>query len=259
MKQAFAVGLLALVVGCGSAERQPDFTQAVVHIDNSLTGGYCTGALIAPNLVMTARHCVAPLDKKGAGCDETMFGRSVEPQHLRIVFTEPGSHELMLRNPLESHSVYARLVLIPESDDDAACGRDIAAIVLEHAIPSDIAIPLVPRFGIDAEPESAVEMIGFGTTEDSIFRARTSAVGSISCVRSKCDIRITNAEFMSDYFGCTGDSGAPVLDQERRLLGIHSAAFPPVGSRCGDQALAVSVPYYADPFIQESIAIAASL
>jgi hypothetical protein len=259
MKQAFGAMAIVMAAGCGSADRVPDLTQAVVHIDNSQTGGYCTGGLIAPNLVLTARHCVASMTVQGAGCSGARFGRNVEPQHLRVVFTEPGSSELWLADRLDSHFAQARLILTPEFEDDSACGRDIAAIVLDHDVPLDVAEPFGIRPEPDAEPGGSVEMIGFGATQDGVIRTRTSSAGSISCVRSRCDVRLTNAEFMSDYFGCTGDSGAPVIDIERKLLGVHTAAFPPQGERCGGQALAVSVPYYADPFIQESLEIASSL
>src|SRR4051794_6715975 len=37
---------------------------AVVYIAiNGKSGDYCTGTLIAPNLVLTARHCVSALDE----------------------------------------------------------------------------------------------------------------------------------------------------------------------------------------------------
>src|SRR5688572_22184405 len=97
---ALALPLLLSAVGCGSSEPQSD-----VHIARTLQpiqngqfdpdhksvvgmftvqghyGGMCTGTLIAPNLVLTARHCVAPSDsgERYAVSGPAAFGQPYPP------------------------------------------------------------------------------------------------------------------------------------------------------------------------------------
>ncbi len=51
---------------------------AVVLLTNP--GGNCTASLIAPNLVLTARHCVAQNVTQGIGCD--INGKSTNGDHV---------------------------------------------------------------------------------------------------------------------------------------------------------------------------------
>ena len=78
--------LLALVPGCGSPEETMVLAGAIDQSMNPISGGYsdsedtavvgivslannslgiCSGTLIAPNVVLTAQHCVAPTSSAG--------------------------------------------------------------------------------------------------------------------------------------------------------------------------------------------------
>src|SRR5688572_8100072 len=47
----------------------------VTGVDGNQQGG-CTGSLLAPNLVLTARHCIAPISSSDGSvdCENTTFG-----------------------------------------------------------------------------------------------------------------------------------------------------------------------------------------
>src|SRR5262249_53936196 len=86
--------LAALAIGCsasseptsenlGAAEEQiaggyVDMSDtAVVGIYDYSVGALCSGSLIAPNVVLTARHCVSPVLNEvqgGVSCQTTTFG-----------------------------------------------------------------------------------------------------------------------------------------------------------------------------------------
>ena len=65
----------------GSVNRDPDgLRRSVVSIENSI-GELCSGALIAPDLVLTAAHCLTDQ----AAYRVVAVNRAFRPQRLRIV------------------------------------------------------------------------------------------------------------------------------------------------------------------------------
>src|SRR5215207_8437594 len=103
----------------------------------------CTATLIAPNLVLTAQHCLAQTSKF-VECDSAVFGPPVEPSR---VFVTTGTS--MWATGTEWRSV--RTIFTP-SGIPKVCGRDMALMILTQTIPDAEATPIAPRLDRWVEP-----------------------------------------------------------------------------------------------------------
>lgn len=230
-----------LAAGCGLAPEEPDVTgeargairggeiddadRAVVGILALFEGvgrAVCTGSLIAPNVVLTARHCVARLENDvngGVVCDATTFA-APEPSSRFFVTTDTE----MTDDPARYRRV--REVMVPPGDPHV-CGNDQAILILDHLVPPEEATPLVPRVDEPlAAGEASYRAVGYGATDDpgagsGTRRRRDDLV--ITCVAEECPAwRVMPTEWQGDQGICQGDSGGPSLDRLDRVIGVTS-------------------------------------
>ncbi|HSO35255.1 MAG TPA: trypsin-like serine protease, partial [Labilithrix sp.] len=103
-----------------------------VCIGNRPNCGICTGTLILPNLVVTARHCVQQTNEQ-INCATDTFG-AAEPVNFVTTFDE------IFQTTKNWHAVKA--INVPQPD--GVCGNDIALITLQDPIPATEATPIVP-------------------------------------------------------------------------------------------------------------------
>jgi V8-like Glu-specific endopeptidase len=95
----------------------------------------CSGALIAPNLVVTARHCVESTNAKVACASARFTTRMADAAHYWIT-TDASMHQ-----PAAGWHRAAEIVTPAEPE---VCGNDIALLVLEDVIPAAEATPAAP-------------------------------------------------------------------------------------------------------------------
>lgn len=239
-----SVGLL--LAGCGLAgacapegEAPADLAEAIGQVSQAIDGGYldqedtavvgivslsnqgigsCSGTLIAPNVVLTAQHCVAAISTgEGVDCKKSTFGKARSASSIYVT-----TKTSLTQNP--GDYVGAKEVLIP-APNAPVCGNDIAILVLSKPIPESQAVPRVPKVDTSAEANEEYYAVGYGKrgeNGDSGTRYRRDDL-EVRCVGAECKAaQIADSEWLGDTGICQGDSGGPAFDLQNRVMGIVS-------------------------------------
>ena len=235
------VGLLLLappahaIVG-GGAPTTEGVGRSVVTIVGS-RGNFCTGAVIAPKVVLTAAHCVQP----GADYKIVQYGADKQPQlqDVRTVAIHPGFN----MQAILAHRATADVALLQLAAP--AAGKT----------PSAFGAPNIPvmvggRFAIAG---IGVTVRGDGKSGGTIRVAGLVATGKPGTLQ----IRLVDpvGQGLREGMGaCTGDSGGPVFEDRSGgpvIIGVISWSTGPNGSDgCGGITGVTPLTLYRDWVLQ---------
>ena len=223
------------IVG-GGAPSAEGVGRSVVTIVGS-RGNFCTGALIAPTLVLTAAHCVQP----GAEYKIVDYGAGRQPQlqDVKSVAVHPGFNmQAML-----AHRATADVALLQL--ETPAKGKAPATLGTPN-----IPIMVGSRFTIAG---IGVTVRGDGKSGGTIRVAGLIATGKPGTLQ----IRLVDpvGQGTRDGLGaCTGDSGAPVFEDKPDgpvIIGVVSWSTGPNGAAgCGGLTGVTPLTLYRDWMLQ---------
>jgi MYXO-CTERM domain-containing protein len=232
MKRALLGSILVswFVFGCGSstppapvaeqmqpiAGGEPDSVDTnVLGMFSISTGGMCSGTLIAPNLVLTARHCISKIAPDNNGsvlCGVSVFS---SPQSASTLYVSPDEHLS------QQASWYQGSEIFVPSESNSACGFDVALVILAENMPIT---PRVPRIDVEPMVDEPYTAVGYGQTDSTMGGARMMLTGLKVMCSGDCSALggIQSTEFLGDTGICPGDSGGPAIDAAGKVIGVVS-------------------------------------
>lgn len=207
------------IVG-GATEVDPNTPNAVVMIVGS-GGTFCTGTAIARNLVLTAAHCVQP------GADYKVLD-----------FTETHTPVFRDLKAITVHPSFNMQTLLAHR-----ATSDVALLFLNQPLPPKFAVAQLDSVPRRVAPGDALTIEAYGVTtrgEDKssgrLRRASLQVTGTPGSLQIRLFDPITKNE-RSGLGACTGDSGAPLFDDQngfRKVIGVVSwSTGPKTGAGCG--------------------------
>jgi MYXO-CTERM domain-containing protein len=180
----------------------------------------CSGTLIAPNLVLTARHCVA----QGVSQDGTIQGGDLQGSELHIA---TGANESPMNPNIVAHGkkVY---------DDGSTTmeSHDVALIQLDHELTG---VPVAPVRPTPTTAGETVTVVGYGEDGNGQLtngRYQRSGIAILGIGPTQLtftpksgppqQVDVPSGTICTGESACHGDSGGPIFDAQGNVVGVVS-------------------------------------
>lgn len=214
------------VINGKASDASQDAVVLLVHYDPAAHGvGSCTGTLLAPRLVLTARHCVGDTDEYAAcKSDGTPIAagairKNHDPETL-YVFTGTERPDFG-RGRVEPAGIGMKIL---DDGGKNLCNHDLALVVLKEPVKNAQIAPI--RLESEVAVGELITAVGWGVTEKTRMpeeRQQRKNIEILSSGPDKKEGSVPPNEFEVGEAICSGDSGGPAISQETNaVVGVVS-------------------------------------